>query len=85
MIQEVREEILLKNGLVLYTGDLIEIKYKSDEDINEKVCTGRIKEAKELLVRLDTSKKYRASEKLIYSWEIKDIKKVGDENEKNNQ
>ncbi|HBF4283344.1 hypothetical protein [Clostridioides difficile] len=84
MIQEVREEILLKNGLILYTGDLIEIKYKSDEDIDEQICTGRIKEAKELLVRLDTSKKYKASEKSIYSWEIKDIKKVGDENEKNN-
>lgn len=85
MIQEVREEILLKNGLVLHTGDLIEIKYKSDKDIDEKICTGRIKEAKELLVRLDTSKKYSASEKSIYSWEIKDIKKMGDENEKNNQ
>lgn len=47
MIQEVRQEILLKNGLILYTGDLVEIKYKSDEDI--KVVTNN------LLIRLKYS------------------------------
>ncbi|HBM7299731.1 TPA: hypothetical protein LZB10_001973, partial [Clostridioides difficile] len=59
MIQEVRQEILLKNGLILYTGDLVEIKYKSDEDVIEHTCKGKIKEAKELFIKLDTSKKYK--------------------------
>ncbi|MDI0267836.1 hypothetical protein QIW52_17740 [Clostridioides difficile] len=84
MIQEVRGEILLKNGLILYTGDLIEIKYKSDKDTDEQICIGRIKEATEVFIRLDTSKKYIASEKTIYAWDLIDIEKVSDEDEKNN-
>ena len=84
MIQEVRQEILLKNGLILYTGDLVEIKYKSDEDVIEHTCKGKIKEAKKLFIKLDTSKKYKTSERMIYSWELKEIKKVDDEDEKDN-
>lgn len=84
MIHEVREEILLKNGLVLHTGDLVKIKYKLDEDIKEQTCKGKIKEAKELFIKLDTSERYKASEKMVYFWELIDIGKVDDENEKNN-
>ncbi|CZT61252.1 hypothetical protein CDFC105_104150 [Clostridioides difficile] len=50
----------------------------------EHNCKRKIKEAKELFIKLDTSKKYKTSERMIYSWELIDIKKVSDENEKNN-
>ncbi|HGM3507391.1 TPA: hypothetical protein ACKOR7_001967 [Clostridioides difficile] len=84
MIQEVRQEMQLKNGLVLYTGDIINVKYKTIEDIKEQFCKGRLKNVDEQFIQLDTSEKYSAAEKTIYAWDLIDIKKVSDENEKYN-
>ncbi|EQF27349.1 hypothetical protein QEW_0700 [Clostridioides difficile CD160] len=81
MIQEVRQEILLKNGEILYTGDLVKIEYKLDEDEKMKCCTGKIKDVEELFIKLDTSKRYKASEIMIYSWELKSIGRISDKNE----
>ncbi|MCC0662477.1 MULTISPECIES: hypothetical protein [unclassified Clostridioides] len=84
MIQEVREEVLLQNGDILHTGDIINVKYKTMEDIKEQFCKGRLKSVDEQFIQLDTSEKYSTSEKTIYVWDLIEIKKVGDENEKDN-
>lgn len=70
--------------MILYIGDLVEIKYKLDEDVIEYICKGKIKEVKELFIKLDISKKYKIFERMIYFWELKEIKKVDDEDEKDN-
>lgn len=84
MIQEVRGEVLLQNGDILHTGDIINVKYKTMEDTKKQFCQGRLKNIDEQFIQLDTSEKYSASEKTIYAWDLIDIKKVGDKNEKNN-
>ena len=84
MIQEVREEVLLQNGDILHTGDIINVEYKTMEDTKEQFCTGRLKSVDEQFIQLDTSEKYNAAEKTIYAWDLIEIKKVGDENEKDN-
>ncbi|MCC0684364.1 hypothetical protein [Clostridioides sp. ZZV14-6345] len=84
MIQEVRQEVLLQNGDILHTGDIINVKYKTMEDIKEQFCKGRLKNVDEQFIQLDTSEKYSATEKTIYAWDLIDIKKVSGENEKDN-
>ncbi|MCC0705375.1 hypothetical protein IC213_20175 [Clostridioides sp. ES-S-0049-02] len=84
MIQEVRQEVLLQNGDILHTGDIINVKYKTMEDTKKQFCQGRLKNVDEQFIQLDTSKKYNTSEKTIYAWDLIDIEKVSDEDEKNN-
>lgn len=79
MIQEVRQEIQLKNGYILYTGDIINVKYKLEKDNEEKNYKGKIKYACEAFITLDTSSKYNSSEETICAYTIIDIKKVCDE------
>ncbi|MCC0783509.1 hypothetical protein IR152_10520 [Clostridioides sp. ES-S-0108-01] len=84
MIQEVRQEIQLKNGYILHTGDVVSVKYKLEKDNKENSYKGKIKYACEAFITLDTSSKYNSSEETICAYTIIDIKKSGDENEKNN-
>lgn len=84
MIQEVRQEILLKNGYILYTGDIVNVKYKLEEDDEENLYKGKIKYACEAFITLDTSSKYNSSEETICTYAIIDIERSGDESEKNN-
>lgn len=86
MIQEVKQKIILKNGEVLWTGDIVQIiTEETEKGIQSwpfskisKEYIGKITDADEFNIKLDTSEKYNGNKISIPSYEIVSIKLIGE-------